>query len=71
MKNVALCHSSFTFHFYRRSYQMQAALSHAYRQSTSDADYEYCASGRNEGRDEHSVFFATASAAFEMQVLTA
>lgn len=50
---------------------MQAALSHAYRQSTSDADYEYCASGRNEGRDEHSVFFATASAAFEMQVLTA
>jgi hypothetical protein len=49
---------------------MQAALSHAYRQSTSDADYEYCASSGNEGRDKHSEFFITASAAFEMQVLT-
>jgi len=71
MKNVALRHSSFTFHFYRRRYQMRAALSHAYRQSTiSNADYEYCASGGNEIRDKHNEFFVTASAAFEMQIPT-
>jgi hypothetical protein len=49
---------------------MRAALSHACWQSASDADYEYCASGGNERRDQHSEFFVTASAAFEMQVLT-
>jgi hypothetical protein len=70
MKNVALRHSSFTFHFYRRRYQMRVALPHAYRQSTSDADYEYCASGGNERREKHGELFVTASAAFEMQVLT-
>jgi hypothetical protein len=70
MKNVALRHSSFTFHFYRRRYQLRAALSPAYRQSTSDADYEYGASGGNERRDKYSEFFVTASAAFEMQALT-
>jgi hypothetical protein len=46
---------------------MRAALSLAYRQSTSDGDYEYCASGGNERRDKHGEFFVTASAAFEMR----
>jgi len=50
---------------------MHAALSHAYEQTTSDAYYEYCASGGNEGRYKHSEFFVTESAAFEMQVLAA
>jgi hypothetical protein len=71
MKNVALCHSSFTFHFDRRRYQMQAALSHVYRQALRMRTLNTVPAVRNEGRDKHSEFFVTAPAAFEMQFLTA